>query len=113
MNNEFTKAHKQGVDLWSKVAIQLTSLHPNCDKDAESYKKRWGRVYDSYKKDKLYLLVSRHDRKITYPWFDIVDQYMADRATVAIDASASPHTISEGAEKVCVDSGIEALGLDE
>ncbi|MCO5573141.1 hypothetical protein L7F22_026906 [Adiantum nelumboides] len=113
MNNEFTKAHKQGVDLWSKVAIQLASLHPDCDKDAESCRKRWGRVYDSYKKDKLYLSMFGHDQQITCPWFDIIDQYMADRATVAIDASASPHTIFEGSKKVCLDSGIEAPGLDE
>lgn len=53
MNSEFTKAHKQGVDLWSKVAIQLASLHPDCDKDGESCRKRWGRVYEEYKKDKI------------------------------------------------------------
>lgn len=33
MNGDFTRAHKQVIDIWSKVAIQLASLHPDCDKD--------------------------------------------------------------------------------
>ncbi|MCO5549500.1 hypothetical protein L7F22_002972 [Adiantum nelumboides] len=79
MNNEFTKAHEQGVDLWSKVAIQLASLHPDCDKDAKA--------------------AGRDGVEFTTP---TRTNY---RATVAIDASASPHTIFEGTEKICVDSG--------
>ncbi|MCO5560752.1 hypothetical protein L7F22_014372 [Adiantum nelumboides] len=95
MNNEFTRAHKQGVDLWSKVSIQLASLYSDCDKDEESCRKRWGRIYDSYKKDKLYLSILGNDRKISCQWFDIVDQYMSDRATVTIDAFESAHTLGE------------------
>ncbi|MCO5605238.1 hypothetical protein L7F22_059418 [Adiantum nelumboides] len=33
MHNEFGKTPKQGVDLWSKVATQLASLFPDCDKN--------------------------------------------------------------------------------
>ncbi|MCO5593262.1 hypothetical protein L7F22_047270 [Adiantum nelumboides] len=95
MNNEFTRAHKQGVDLWSKVPIQLASLHPDCDKDGESCRKRWGRIYDSYKKGKLYLSVSGNDKKISCQWFDVVDQYMSDCATVTIDAFTSAPTLGE------------------
>eukprot|EP00250_Pteridium_aquilinum_P028286 c36903_g1_i1 orf=99-665(-) len=89
MNDSFSKAPKQGVDQWEKVAMQLASLFPDCDKDSESCRKRWGRVYADFKKDKLHNSISGNDWKVTCQWYDIVDEYMHSRANVVSYSHAS------------------------
>ncbi|MCO5572028.1 hypothetical protein L7F22_025779 [Adiantum nelumboides] len=64
-HGEFGRLPKQGVDLWSKVATELASLFPECDKDGEACRKKWGRVYDSYTRDKAHNSISGNDRKVT------------------------------------------------
>ncbi|MCO5603771.1 hypothetical protein L7F22_057923 [Adiantum nelumboides] len=89
MHAEFGKTPKQGIDLWSKVATQLASLFPDCDKDGQACRKKWGRVYNSYKTDKSHLSISGNDRIITCDWYDIVDEYMHGRANVVCGSHAS------------------------
>ncbi|MCO5580791.1 hypothetical protein L7F22_034662 [Adiantum nelumboides] len=89
MHSEFGKTLKQGVDLWSKVATQLASLFPECDKDRQACRKKWGRVYDAYKKDKSHNSISGNDRRVTCEWYDIVDEYMHGRANVVRESHAS------------------------
>ncbi|MCO5550863.1 hypothetical protein L7F22_004357 [Adiantum nelumboides] len=41
-HGEFGRPPKQGVDLWSKVATELASLFPECDKDGQACRKNGG-----------------------------------------------------------------------
>ncbi|MCO5562199.1 hypothetical protein L7F22_056843 [Adiantum nelumboides] len=88
-HGEFGRPPKQGVDLWSKVATELASLFPECDKDGEACKKKWGRVYDSYKRDKAHNSISGNDRRVTCEWYEIVDKYMHSWANVVSESHAS------------------------
>ncbi|MCO5560792.1 hypothetical protein L7F22_014412 [Adiantum nelumboides] len=88
MNDDFNNPQKQGTNLWSKIANKLTSSYFDFDKDSEACCKKWGRVYDQYKADKLHNSISGNDVTKTCKWFDVVDEYMHDRAHVRVYSHA-------------------------
>ncbi|MCO5602182.1 hypothetical protein L7F22_056310 [Adiantum nelumboides] len=73
INDDFNKPQKQGMDLWSKVANKLALSYSDLDKASEACPKKWGRVYDKYKTDKLHNSMLGNDVKKTCKWFDVVD----------------------------------------
>ncbi|MCO5550018.1 hypothetical protein L7F22_003495 [Adiantum nelumboides] len=88
MHDDFKKTPKQSVDLWSKVATQLAFLFLDCDKDGQACKKKWGRVYNAYKKNKAHNSISGNDRKITCDCYDILDEYMHSTANIVSESHA-------------------------
>ncbi|MCO5603294.1 hypothetical protein L7F22_057443 [Adiantum nelumboides] len=80
---------KQGIDLWGKVATKLASMFADCDKDKQACKKKWARVNKQYREDKAHNAISGNDRKRSCNWYDIVDEYMHDRANVVCKSHVS------------------------
>ncbi|KAI5057964.1 hypothetical protein GOP47_0027979 [Adiantum capillus-veneris] len=89
MNDEFNKMPKQGIDLWGKVATKLASMFANCDKDGQACRKKWARVNKQHREDKAHNAISGNDRKRSCKWYDVVDEYMHDRANVVCKSHAS------------------------
>lgn len=80
MNEEFMKPQKQGADMWTRVASEIAAACDGFDKDSESCRKKWQKVYKSYKEDKA-RVVSRlpadnHPHTLACKWFHLVDKYM-------------------------------------
>ncbi|MCO5574298.1 hypothetical protein L7F22_028080 [Adiantum nelumboides] len=75
------------------------SLFLECDKDGQSCRKKWGRVYDSYKRDKAHNSISGNDRRVTCEWYKIVDEYMHSGANVVSELLASAIGGKDGMEK--------------
>lgn len=97
MHAEFSSnKQKQGVNLWGKVAIQLSSIYHDFDKDSEACRKKWAQLLNQYRADKTHNMISGNDRKITCKWFDIMDEYCHDRASVTCVSHASSGGDCEG-----------------
>ncbi|MCO5568399.1 hypothetical protein L7F22_022098 [Adiantum nelumboides] len=79
----------QGIDLWGKVATKLASMFIDCDKDGQACRKKWARVNKQYREDKSHNAISGNDKKRSCKWYDIVDEYMHDRANVVCKSHAS------------------------
>ncbi|MCO5557926.1 hypothetical protein L7F22_011499 [Adiantum nelumboides] len=97
MNEEFNNLGKQGINLWAKVATKLAGIYPEFDKDSESCCKKWQVVLAKYRVDKAHNSISGNDRKHTCKWFDVVDEYYHDRATVTPLNQASSSTMDNAA----------------
>ncbi|MCO5556254.1 hypothetical protein L7F22_009800 [Adiantum nelumboides] len=87
MNEEFMKPQKQGTDMWTRVAIEIAAACDGFDKDSESCRKKWQKVYKVYKEDKLRLGQAVDDNLQTTPnfsckWFHLIDKYMQSTAYV-------------------------------
>lgn len=95
MSEEFNNPGKQGVNLWAKVATKLAGIYPDFDKDSESCRKKWQAVLAKYRVDKAHNSVSGNDRRHTCKWFDVVDEYYHDRATVTPLSHASSSTMDD------------------
>ncbi|KAJ7548450.1 hypothetical protein O6H91_07G012700 [Diphasiastrum complanatum] len=95
MQDEFTKPPKQGVDIWHKVYVRLCAACSDFDKDVEACRKKWRTIYKEYKEDKLANKVSGNGRSNKCKYFDIVDEYMHDRAHVVCYAHASTIDVEE------------------
>ena len=78
-----------GVDNWSKVHSKLMSLCPDFPKDSKACRKKWSVVYNEYKEDKAMNLKSGLQRSEKCRWYQLMDEYMYDRANVTSHAHAS------------------------
>ena len=78
-----------GVDNWSRVLIKLVSVCSDFPKYSEVCHKKWSVIYNDYKKDKALHLKSGSQRSEKCRWFQLVDEFMFDRANVVSYAHAS------------------------
>lgn len=78
-----------GVDNWSRVHTKLVSLCPDFTKDSEACRKKWSAIYNEYKEDKAMNLKSGSQRSEKCRWYQLVDEFMYDRANVVSHAHAS------------------------
>ncbi|KAI5075864.1 hypothetical protein GOP47_0009940 [Adiantum capillus-veneris] len=92
MHEEFNNPQKQGINLWAKVVARLASTYHDFDKDSEACRKKWGFVLGQYRLDKAHNATSGNDRKYTCKWYDVVDEYYHDRASVKCVSRASSTT---------------------
>ncbi|KAI5077418.1 hypothetical protein GOP47_0007242 [Adiantum capillus-veneris] len=83
MNEEFMKPQKQGADMWTRVAAEISAACDGFDKDSESCRKKWQKVYKVYKEDKLRLVQAAtidnpQSTCTTFSckWFHLIDKYM-------------------------------------
>ena len=58
-------------------------------KDSEACRKKWSVIYNDYKRDKALNLKSHSQRSEKCRWFQLVDEFMFDRANVVSHAHAS------------------------
>ena len=58
-------------------------------KDSEACRKKWSVIYNDYKEDKALNLKSGSQRSDKCRWFQLVDEFMFDRANVVTHAHAS------------------------
>lgn len=91
MNDEFMKPQKQGVDMWTRVATEIAAACDGFDKDSESCRKKWQKVYKLYKEDKSRIIRSsgNNPRNLTCKWFYLVDKYMQSCQHVKCHSHAS------------------------
>ena len=81
-----------GVDNWSRVHTKLVALCPDFSKDSEACRKKWSAIYNDYKEDKAMNLKSGSGRSEKCRWYDLVDEFMHDRANVVAHAHASTNS---------------------
>jgi hypothetical protein len=62
---------------------------PDFPKDSEACRKKWSVIYNDYKEDKALNLKSGGHRSEKCRWFQLVDEFMFDRANVVSHAHAS------------------------
>ena len=80
---------RAGVDNWSRLHTKLVSLCPDFTKDSEACRKKWSAIYSDYKEDKSMNLKSGSQRSEKCRWYQLVDEYMYDRAHVVSHAHSS------------------------
>ena len=81
--------HCAGVDNWSPLHTKLVSLCPDFTKDSEACRKKWTSIYNDYKEDKATNMRSRSKRSEKCRWYQLVDEFMSDRAHVVSHAHSS------------------------
>ena len=86
------------MDNWSRLHVRLVSLCPEFPKDSEACRKKWSSIYNDYKEDKAMNMRSGSDRSEKCRWYQLVDEFMSDRAHVVSHAHAST-TNPEGPSK--------------
>ena len=79
------------------------SLCPDFTKDSEACRKKWASIYNEYKEDKAMNLKSGSGRSEKCRWYDLVDEFMFDRANVVSHAHAS--AVSPDGPKNTANSG--------
>ena len=62
---------------------------PEFSTDSEACRKKWSVIYNEYKEDKALNLKSGGQRSEKCHWFQLVDEFMFDRANVVSHAHAS------------------------
>ena len=77
------------MDNWSRLHTKLVSFCPDFPKDSEAYRKKWSSIYNDYKEDKAMNMRSGADRSEKCRWYQLVDEFMSDRAHVVAHAHAS------------------------
>ena len=82
-------AYGKGVDNWSRLHTKLVSFCPDFTKDSEACRKKWSAIYNDYKEDKAMNLKSGANRSEKCRWYQLVDEFMYDRANVVSHAHAS------------------------
>jgi hypothetical protein len=65
------------------------SLCPDFKKDSEACRKKWSAIYNDYKEDKAMNMKSGSQRSEKCRWYQLVDEFMFDRANVVSHAHAS------------------------
>ncbi|MCO5552802.1 hypothetical protein L7F22_023435 [Adiantum nelumboides] len=94
-DDDNNKKRKQGVNLWEKVATKLARIYFDFDKDIESCHKKWQVVLVKYRVDKTHNSIFGNDKKHTCKWFDVVDEYYHDTATVTPLIHVSSSTMDD------------------
>lgn len=77
------------MDNWSWLHTKLVSLCPDFPKDNEACRKKWSSIYNEFKEDKAMNMRSGSDRSEKCCWYQLVDEFMSDRAHVVAHAHAS------------------------
>ncbi|KAI5080329.1 hypothetical protein GOP47_0005808 [Adiantum capillus-veneris] len=95
MDDEFMKPQKPGIDMWSKVSSQLAEAHEDFDKNSESCRKKWQRVYKAFKDDKALLAASSGEKYLSCKWFDLVEHYMHNHVDQNGGADDQPTSAEE------------------
>ncbi|MCO5572370.1 hypothetical protein L7F22_026123 [Adiantum nelumboides] len=95
MDEEFMKPQKPGIDMWSKVSSQLAEAHEDFDKNSESCRKKWQRVYKSFKDDKALLAAPSGDKYLSCKWFELVEHYMHNHVDQNGGADDQPASAEE------------------
>lgn len=62
---------------------------PDFPKDSEACRKNWSVIYNDYKEDKAMNMKSGAHRSEKCRWYQLVDEFMFDRANVVYHAHAS------------------------
>lgn len=62
---------------------------PDFTKDSEACRKKWSAIYNDYKEDKAMNAKSGSQRSEKCRWYQLVDEFMYDRANVVSHAHAS------------------------
>ena len=78
-----------GMDNWSWLHTKLVSLCPDFTKDSEVCRKKWSAVYTDYKEDKTMNMKSGSQRSKKFRWYQLVDEFIFNRANVVSHAYAS------------------------
>ena len=65
------------------------SLCPDFTKDSEACRKKWSAIYNDYKEDKAMNMKSGSQRSEKCRWYELVDEFMFDRANVVSHACVS------------------------
>ena len=65
------------------------SICPDFPKNNEACRKKWSVIYNDYKEDKALNLKSGSQHSEKCRWFQLVDEFMFDRANVVSHAHAS------------------------
>lgn len=77
MDDEFMKPQKSGLDLWTRVCTGMTEAHEDFDKNGESCRKKWQRVYKMFKDNKASMAMGAvEDKLMPCKWYDLIEQYM-------------------------------------
>lgn len=76
MDEEFVKPQKSGLDLWTRVCTGMTEAHEDFDKNSESCRKKWQRVYKMFKDAKAAMATNTEDKQMPSKWFDLIQHYM-------------------------------------
>ena len=90
--------HCVGVDNWSRLHTKLVSLCPELSKDSETCRKKWSSIYNDYKEDNAMNMRFGSDHSDKCHWYQLVDEFMSDRAHVVSHAHAGA-TNPEGPNK--------------
>ena len=77
------------MDNWSRLHLKLVSLCPDFPKNSEACRKKWSSIYNDYKEDKAMNMRSGSERSEKCRWYQLVDEFMSDRAHVVSHAHAS------------------------
>ena len=78
-----------GVNNWSRVHTKFVSLCPDFTKDSEACRKKWSVIYNDYKEDTAMNFKPGSLRSKKCRWFQLVDEFMFNRAHVVTYAHGS------------------------
>ena len=96
------------MDNWSRLHTKLVALCPDFPKNSGACRKKWTSIYNDYKEDKAMNARSGSDRSEKCRWFQLVNEFISERAYVVTHAHASPKS-SEGPTKT---SGSDTFTAD-
>ena len=77
------------MDNRSRLHTKLVSMYPDFTKDSEACRKKWAAIYNDYKEDKVMNAKSGSQRSEKCRWYQLVDEFMYDKANVVSHAHAS------------------------
>ena len=77
------------MDNWSRLHTKLVSLCLDFTKDSEACRKKWSAIYNHYKEDKAMNMKSGSQCSEKCCWYQLVDEFMYDRANVVSHAHAN------------------------
>ncbi|MCO5594624.1 hypothetical protein L7F22_048657 [Adiantum nelumboides] len=76
LDDEFVKPLKSGADLWTRICTGMSEAHGDFDKNSESCRKKWQRVYKMFKDSKAAMGTGIEDKQMPSKWFDLIQHYM-------------------------------------
>ncbi|KAH6556706.1 hypothetical protein KP509_1Z161000 [Ceratopteris richardii] len=76
MDDEFSKPQRSGLDLWTRICTGMSEAHNDFDKNNESCRKKWQRLFKMFKDAKTASGTSTDDKQLPSKWFDLIQHYM-------------------------------------
>eukprot|EP00250_Pteridium_aquilinum_P033571 c5862_g1_i1 orf=36-920(+) len=111
MDDEFMKPQKSGLDLWTRVCTGMAEAHGDFDKNSESCRKKWQRVYKVFKDSKASMataMVDAEDKQMPCKWFDLIQRYMHRHFDSNGNAIGNDEPIASEGVTHMTDSGLAA-----